>query len=455
MDPITQEWGVARVLRRTIAIERSNVIQSSIFLILIATIAVLVALRLQVFPTASAQDSPPLSQAVELPTVPDGDLLLFASVNPPALLAAPASSLETGVPIPADQIQQLIQWGAPIEDAEPLPREAGLGDALATVTPIPEEVESGHDGLTKPGPLLSSPDGRYAAVQLYPGPMAVALLVDFADRSRPVLSRLGEGGFGRFLGWHPDSRHALYLAFNLMVPDPGLWIVDVIEGTHRRIETPGLVAPEGLTAAAFSPDGTTIAYATHGGMGTGSEIWTVQEGSEPQKLWSDKVTVVGSLLYSPDGQYIAFNNLLDSPVPFAKSGLWVIEAESEQASFLTVMDGGHGQQPLWSRDSTELYFVRRDNLDDTTADYKAEALVSSIRAFRLAEREERELASSDGARQVDLSLTPAGELLFASNRGGVAELWAVSPDGNLRPVTDDGNAKRHPLIVSPAAQTQP
>jgi Tol biopolymer transport system component len=119
------------------------------------------------------------------------------------------------------------------------------------------------------------------------------------------------------------------------------------------------------------------------------------------------------------------------------------------------MDGGHGQQPLWSRDSTELYFVRRDNLDDTTADYKAEALVSSIRAFRLAEREERELASSDGARQVDLSLTPAGELLFASNRGGVAELWAVSPDGNLRPVTDDGNAKRHPLIVSPAAQTQP
>lgn len=184
-------------------------------------------------------------------------------------------------------------------------------------------------------------------------------------------------------------------------------------------------------------------------MGAGSTIWAVDEDSEPRKLWNDKVTVVGSLSYSPDGKYIAFNNLLDSPVPFAKAGLWVIETDSEQASFLTVMDGGHGQQPLWSRDGAELYFVRRDNLDDTTADYKAEALVSSVRAFRLEEREERELASSDGARQIDLSLTLAGELVFASNRGGGAELWVVSPDGSLRQVTIDGSAKRHPLIVSP------
>src|SRR5262245_29092232 len=117
------------------------------------------------------------------------------------------------------------------------------------------------------GSLFSSPDNRYAAIQIYSGPMPIVLLMDLADRSKPTLARLNEEGYGLFLGWHPDSRHALYLALDLMVSDPGLWIVDVAEGTHQRIAIPELVAPEGLTAAAFSPDGTTIVYATHAGMG--------------------------------------------------------------------------------------------------------------------------------------------------------------------------------------------
>jgi WD40 repeat protein len=434
---------------------KANRLQVGLFVLLFSVVAALtVALAQRSGPVAIAQENTPFTRATaDLPPVPVGDLLLFASVNPPALLAAPASSIETGVPIPVDQIQQLIQWGPPVEEPAPVP--AGVETEHDGSATSPEEVEGGHDGLTLPGSLFSSPDGRYAAVQLYPGPMTVVLLLDLADRNKPILSRLTPEGFGHFLGWHPDSRHALYVAHDLMVSDPGLWVVDVVEGTHQRIETPGLVAPEGLTAAAFSPDGATVVYATHGGMGTGSELWVTTEGGEPRKLWSDQVTVVGSLSYSPDGKYIAFNNLLDSPVPFAKSGLWVIETASEQASFLTVMDGGHGQQPLWSRDSAELYFVRRDNLGDTAADYKAEALVSSIHAFRLEEREERELASSDGARQIDLSLAPNGDLLFASNRNGAAELWVVSPDGNLRQVTTDGSAKRHPLVVSPATQPQP
>ncbi len=432
--------------------DKANRLQVGLFVLLFSVVAALtIALAQRTGSVAIAQEETTITRATtDLPPVPAGDLLLFASVDPPALLAAPASSIERGALIPPDQIQQLIQWGDPVE--EHAPAAAGTETEQDGSVTSPEEVKGGHDGLTMPGSLFSSPDGRFAAVQLYPGPMAVVLLVDLADRNKPVLSRLTPEGFGHFLSWHPDSHHALYVAHDLMVSDPGLWVVDVVEGTHQRIETPGLVAPEGLTAAPFSPDGATVVYATHGGMGTGSELWTVTEGGEPRKLWSDKVTVVGSLSYSPDGKYIAFNNLLDSPVPFAKSGLWVIETESEQTSFLTVMDGGHGQQPLWSRDSAELYFVRRDNLDDTTADYETEALVSSIRAFRLEEREERELASSDGARQIDLSLTPAGELVFASNRGGAAELWVVSPDGNLRQLTIDGNAKRHPLFISASTQ---
>ncbi|RIK33779.1 MAG: hypothetical protein DCC55_34275 [Chloroflexi bacterium] len=238
--------------------------QVGLFVVLLAVVAALtIAIAQRSGPVAIAQEETTVTGAtVELPPVPEGDLLLFASADPPALLAAPASSIERGAPIPPDQVQQLIQWGVPVEEHAPTP--AGTETEHDGSVASPEEVEGGHDGLTLPGSLFSSPDGRYAAVQLYPGPMAVVLLVDLADRNKPVLSRLTPEGFGRFLGWHPDSRHALYVALDLMVSDPGLWIVDVVEGTHQRIETPGLVAPEGLTAAAFSPDGTTVVYATHG-----------------------------------------------------------------------------------------------------------------------------------------------------------------------------------------------
>jgi hypothetical protein len=49
--------------------------------------------------------------------LPEGDLLLFAGVDTPALLAAPASALETGDPITPEQIQQLFRWEAPMDEA--------------------------------------------------------------------------------------------------------------------------------------------------------------------------------------------------------------------------------------------------------------------------------------------------------------------------------------------------
>ncbi|MFC1464578.1 MAG: TolB family protein [Candidatus Brachytrichaceae bacterium NZ_4S206] len=310
------------------------------------------------------------------------------------------------------------------------------------------EKEPGHDNRDLIGQPFVSPDSRFVALQTYAGPASIVWLIDMEDRKKPTMTRLTAEGFGRFLGWHPDSRHALYLAFDEYVIDPGLWIVDVSDDTHERIEINDLVAPQGLTAAAFSPDGSWVAYAVHGGMGTGSEVrlWERNQGS--RTVWKDSLTVVGSLAFSPDGQRLAFSNLLDSPVPFAEAGLWTVDLASNKAEFLTTMDGGHGQKPLWSSDSAKLYFVKRDNPNDARADYDSSALVSSIRAIDVKSKKETELASSNGSRQIDLSLTPNGDLMFASNRDGSSEIWSVNESGRMQKVTVDGSPKRHPLFIA-------
>jgi len=309
------------------------------------------------------------------------------------------------------------------------------------------ESETGHDNTRMLGQSFLSPDGRYIAMNVHTGPLSVVWVIDLKDKANPEMFRLVTEGFGRFLAWHPDSQHVLYLAYDLMVSNPGLWMVDIVGGSHQRIEISTLVTPQNLTAAAISPDGAVILYATTQGMGTGSELWKMEDQQTHRRIWGDQQTVIGSLSYSPDGQFVALVNLLDSPVPFANAGLWKIDALTSSATFLTTMDGGHGQSPIWSNNSNELYFVKRDNPDEIEANYNAKSLVSSVRAIDVNNLTERVVVPADGARQLDLSLAPNGDLMFASDRGDVLEVWTVSSDGHFQQVTADGQPKRFPLIV--------
>lgn len=298
------------------------------------------------------------------------------------------------------------------------------------------------------GALTLSPDGQRVAVQTFRGPLPIVWILDLRDRARPSLTRLTREGYGTFLGWHPDGQRALYKALDQDVADPGLWIVDVRNGTHQRLALPKLAAPEGILAAAISPDGRTLAYALTQGLGTGSQIWLANlDGSNRRQVQAYPSGVVGSLVWSPDGRRFAFTTLFDSPVPFAEAGLWVTGAEGQTAQMLTIMDGGHGQNPLWSRDGQMLFFVARENFDDPLANRDPAALVSSIRAIDVTTRQESVLVPAGRARQIDLSQSASGDLLFASNRGGTLEIWSVTPAGRLRQVTAHGPAKRHPLSI--------
>ncbi len=407
------------------------------FVLIIVLAAMLTRVGINVQPALanrSAQERasealPPLT-AKNLFYVPEQSLILLAAqVDNLSELAEAPRLVESA---------KVTSWGT--EATEVVEEE---------VKPDPPQAEAfGHDGPSVVSDLAVSPDGLKMAVQSYFGMKPVGWIVNLENREQPVMTRFTAEGRGIFLGWHPDSRHVLYRVSNVDVTNPGLWIVDTADGTHQLIKIENLTAPEQITDAAFSPDGSQIVYALSRSMGMGSEIWrTDATGEKHELLLQDELKVAADLTWSPDGSKIAFVNLLDSPVPFAEAGLMVMDGSGQNLKALAAMDGGHGQAPLWRSDSQALYFVARENVQDSAADYEAEKLVSSIRSVNVATGEQAVLVPADGARQIDLSLTPEGNLLFASNRQGQLDVWSASPDGRLQQVTNDGKTQRHPVSL--------
>lgn len=379
----------------------------------------------------------------DLPPLPQEANLFYVSVDHPSLLTA-TSHEQSRAPV---NVQRIHEWTPARKVSEPTP------------------ISVPHDGAFVADELFPSPDGTVIAMQVYYGIDPATWLLDLKDRGKPKLTLLTETGLTRFLGWHPNGEQVLVRASNIGVPDPGLWLVDVHDGSHQHIDIPDLVAPAGLLAAAFAPDGEQLIYATSKGIGFGSELWSAnRNGAERRRLWQNDVTTVSNIVPSPDGEQIAFTNILDAPVPFAEAGLWTITRDGSELKQVGVMDGGRGQRPLWSHDSQQLFFVARENYDDRDADYQADKLVSSIRAVHVKSGEARVIAPADGARQIDLSLTPNGELIFSSNRASgnsapdndALELWHADSTGKLSQLSTDGESKRHVILLpSAVAGTNP
>lgn len=388
------------------------------------------------------ENAAPLVRAQEsLPPLPEGTNLFFVSTDIPSLLAATAGD-SPALSAQAQTPTRLISW------------DNGQGQVRSSAT----QGEVGHDGGNVAGKLALSPDGQRLMVQTHFGVQPMAWSLDLRQPANPTLTRMTAAGTGLFMGWHPDSQRALYRADDSDVPDPGLWLVNVSDGTHQRLDIPNLAAPEMLLAAAISPDGAKLVYATSKGMGFGSEIWlAAADGRNPRRVLQDDLTIISSLNWSPDGGQIAFTKIVDGPVPFSGAGLWVMQADGSNPQSLTVMDGGRGQEPLWSEDSTELFYVARENYDNVEADYDTVQLHSSIRALEVQNLRETVLVDNLSSRQIDLSLAGAEGLVFSSNRAGKQEVWHFDLKSHqLQQLTFDGEGKRWPVLIATSqAQGQP
>jgi Tol biopolymer transport system component len=295
------------------------------------------------------------------------------------------------------------------------------------------------------GQMSAAPGGIWAALDIVNGSDSSTWILNLGDgRMSPIL----KDGTSQFLGWHPDGNQLIVNIIDSSEFAPGLWLFDVQNGKHSYIDIPKL-SPGGLLDAAISPDGNLIAYSFSRGFGFGSKLWLMDLASHSTKqVLFNKYGIAAHVLWSPDGNQIIVDMIPDSSVPFAQSGLWIVNPDGSGLELLSTMDGGRGQQPLFSNDGKTLYFVDRDNPKDNKANYDSKALISSIHAVDLATRESRVLVTSDGANQFDLALSADGNIYFVTTRSGNSEIWVLDSSGQLGQITSDGQSKRHPIIIS-------
>ena len=196
-----------------------------------------------------------------------------------------------------------------------------------------------------PGPyrqIVLSPSGRRVAIQegnpgFYVEPDGDLWLMDLATG---VHSRLtNDPAFDADPSWSPDERA---LAFtSARTGRSALFHKDLITGAESQLAE----IPERVGVDEWTPDGRFVIFRDFGG----SVRALPMTGERIPRLLVDAPYQVDQTHASPDGKWIAFNS--------DESGRWeVYVAKFPDFSGKRQLSTGGGMQPLWRRDSRELFY---------------------------------------------------------------------------------------------------
>jgi DNA-binding winged helix-turn-helix (wHTH) protein/Tol biopolymer transport system component len=185
-----------------------------------------------------------------------------------------------------------------------------------------------------------SPDGKYLA---------------FADETGFYLRTI-EGGEthpitapGQFrvssAAWFPDGTH-MVVALAKSGQESGLWDLSVLGGGARQIADDGF-------APAISPDGKHVAFVK--GSKTHQQLWMMSsDGSQPEMLAGDEGDYFGQVVWSPEGQRIAYSRGKLTYGYGIRLGIETMDLKSRSARTLSWPDGLN--LPLaWSSNNHLIY----------------------------------------------------------------------------------------------------
>jgi hypothetical protein len=186
--------------------------------------------------------------------------------------------------------------------------------------------------------------------------LSVVLLVLVVSPVGTTLAATGPGANGR-------------LVFGRAVDgESELFSVDADGSNERRLTW----SPQVEQQAAWSPDGTRIAYTSNTGTGGTFRIWTMNaDGSGQMQLTSAGSSTDSefSPAWSPDGSRIAFGR---------NAALFVVNADG---SGLHQLVGGFGAQPAWSPDGSQIAYASPDGIVAVGADGSNPHLVTAPGAY--------------------------------------------------------------------------
>jgi Tol biopolymer transport system component len=173
-------------------------------------------------------------------------------------------------------------------------------------------------------------------------------------------------------------------------------------------------------APSISPDGDSIAYATH--ADGGSDIYVRRVGGRTTtRLAADPARSEGAPAFSPDGRSVAFHEA------DTDGGIFVVGATGESERRVT--DAGF--HPAWSPDGNEIVFCQERIVIPASR-----VVVSALSVVNLASGAIRVITKGDA---VQPSWSPSGNrIAYWANRNGQRDIFTIARDGG-EPVqiTDD------------------
>ena len=237
--------------------------------------------------------------------------------------------------------------------------------------------------------------------------------------------------------WMPDGEHIIYVsggdfefpekqgANPAMLPggvEEAIWMVGVHGGDAHQLATG--------RSPAVSPDGATMAYLDK------DQIWTLDlrdANAKPVQLLHERGRL-GSLLWSPDGKYLAFatgrgDHGFVAVYSFAEKALRYLDPSTE-------ID----REPVWSPDSRQIAFVRIPP-DTSGIDFKPRRSAQpwSLRIAGVTTGQGREIwRAHDGPGSVfhetenedqQLYWSAGGHIVFPWEGSGWVHLYSVSASG--------------------------
>lgn len=256
-------------------------------------------------------------------------------------------------------------YGSGIESINP----DGTARAVLTSNPPVEVcVPDGASSICGPvpsaqddGPVLS-PDGTqliFSRPNARGTPEGIMLANADGSGIRPLTNPQG-ADFDFSPSWSPDGRRFAYVHAAYQISNNSytttLFVSD-IDGAHTvaLASAQGNIGQNSIGGAAWSPDGTTVAYARNSTSGAGGIYLAAVDGSSAPRLLvaRDRPWLTPSA-WSPDGRKIAFNSfIISSTNGSITSGIQVVNVDN---TGLTTLVEGVSFPPAWSPDGSEIAY---------------------------------------------------------------------------------------------------
>jgi hypothetical protein len=234
-----------------------------------------------------------------------------------------------------------------------------------SVTPLPPALTVFEDASD----YRRSPDGTEFVFRADVGDgFAAQLFVGAVDGS--YVRRLTDEPLAATEGrWSPDGSHVVFLSGGFMTSR--LKTIDVDSGEVRRVDG----VPRGAWAPSFTPDGRSIVFSMATPTPRGGwrvDLWTVpRDGGTPTRL----IRYGGYAAFSPDGSTLAYHRTAPQASAFCGRCWWIetrlSTADADGSEELGVSEGGMIAPPQahlmsgarWSPDGSLLLHTGGVNID--------------------------------------------------------------------------------------------